>query len=263
MGFLWWGNTPAKPVAPALVEAKTIFNISGVVSQMKPGEKIALVLPGGGSFGRWSFGALYWLYQVGLLNLINYICGNSVGGLNTLLTSKYQKDMKSGLNVWQNVTQNSDIYQGEMGTTFGDIMGIVGQFFKDNNRRCILNPKGLYNLLDTQFGNTALAQLPVPVFVMTTDMISAERLVISSATDGTELAAEIGKDTSAIPIIFPSRDRQLRGKRVVLVDGGFGRNNPVDIAIKNGATKIILIGTSPDTLPTDPTMASDAFGVAG
>jgi predicted acylesterase/phospholipase RssA len=239
-----------------------VFDTKDIQLKMKQNEKLALVLPGGGSFGRWQMGPLYWLYQIGILNRVDFICGNSVGGLNTLITAKYIDNMDGAVAIWNNITKNSDVYKGMMQfNTFWDWMGMVSQILKDNKGLSILNPDGLYKLLDTEV-SVPLSQLKRPVYAITSDLAAAEVLCINSIQDPDFMANELGKCTSAIPAVFPLRDVQLRGQRAVNADGGIVKNDPIDIAIKNGATKILLIGTSPDTIDTNFTMKTDIISMA-
>lgn len=208
-------------------------------------EKLVLVLPGGGSRGRWQFGVIYWLYQIGVLNYIDLICGTSVGGLNALLTAKNINNMKNALDVWLSIKNNSNIYDGMFKfTNLFDFAGMTSQIIKDNKGKCIIYPKGLYRLIDNYFCDMCLKDLSCKVSITTTTLCNGEMQEINSDVNPNFKVALLAKLTSAIPVIFPS----IEFESDLGVDGGLGRNNPVALAIKHGATKIILIGTTSDKI---------------
>lgn len=212
--------------------------------------KLVLVLPGGGACGRWQAGVLQYLFEQGIFPNLNLICGTSVGGLNALLVSKYKDNFGAAGQVWAGITSSKDVYNGMFQFNgFWDYVGMGGQTFKTNGGKSVLDPVGLYHLLDTQFGNMALKDLKIPVVITTTDLSLGEKLVFSTDKNPDYKAADLGKATSAIPLAFPAFQEQVDTLTDLCVDGGTLRNNPVCYAIEAGATHIILIGTSPDTYP--------------
>jgi len=212
--------------------------------------KLAIVLPGGGACGRWQAGVLQSLYESNIFPLIDLVCGTSVGGLNTLLLSKYWTEPEKIGELWASITKNKDIYNGMLQlNNFWDFMGMIGQLFKSNKGRSLLDPVGLYQTIDRTFGNDTLKDLKLPVIITTTDLSTGERVIIDTKTCGDYKCSEIAKATSAIPLAFPSVDYWVDGVKDLCCDGGLGRNNPVEVAIENGATHIILIGTAPDMYP--------------
>jgi predicted acylesterase/phospholipase RssA len=239
------------------------FGTDEIKARMKIGEKLVLVLPGGGSRGRWQFGAIYRLYQIGVLDRVDLICGTSVGGLNTLFTAKYKSDMEKPLSIWNSIKKNSDVYDGIMRlrTPF-DFVRLLAQIFTDNKARSILNPRGLYSLIDREFAGLKIKDLSCPVCLATTNMSTADFVEISTMSDPDFSAAQLAKLTSAIPIIFPAVEFANEGYTDLGVDGGMGRHNPVKLAIKNGATKIILIGTSPHKIPREA-LRKDVVSLGG
>ena len=202
--------------------------------------KLALVLPGGGACGRWQAGVISYLQELGLK--FDLVCGTSVGGLNTLAVAK-------GGNVselWAQIKSDKDVYEGMLQfNSFFDFLGMAGQIFNSNKGKSILKPTGLYKLLDREFGGLVMSDLKVPVKITATDLNAGERYVFDSMLTPSMNCGIIAKATSAIPLAFPAVDFTP----ALFVDGGLGRNNPVEVAVKAGATHIILIGTSPDVYP--------------
>ena len=225
-------------IIPSLQEA--IWN-------MNPDDKIALVLPGGGANGRYQFGGIWYTYKIGLLNRVNMVFGTSVGGLNALITAKYKNDLVKGYNMWENIEKNSDIYDGDL--RFNNIIDWLGkakQIFIDNKGKSILKPTGLYKLLERELGGLTLKDLQMPTYISATNVTDKRMECFNSIMNPDFNCATLGKMTSAIPIIFPSVKYEDKSYKNFAVDGGIGRNNPVELAIRAGANKIILIGTYPD-----------------
>lgn len=253
MGFFltdWIGNVFKKEKKQKedkpkikLKKCNNPIDISQEAKEIKKREKIYLVLPGGGACGRWQIGALAWLKDIGLFNSITGIAGTSVGGLNALLTAKYFNNFNEAINTWNQITENKDIYEGIIEGGIGGFLGILGQTFKDNNGKSILNPKGLYELCDNEFKGLTLKDFEdLDVITTATDISIMEDDIYTK--DNCNLGCEdLAKRTSSIPLAFPAIIGKNRGHSHV--DGGFGNNNPVMTAIKRGATKIIIVGTYP------------------
>ena len=192
-------------------------------------EKVALVLVGGGSRGRFQAGALKWISQIGLLNRVDFIVGTSVGGLNALAVSRYWGAFNKVLDMWRNITCNDDIYTGKV-----DIWGVAKVLaFKFKS---VLDPCGLYKVLKTHFDGFKLSDLKIPVAITTMNLNTRKGEVFYWERDIDCVLA--GKLTSAIPGIFQAQE--IDG--VIYVDGGVSNNEPIETAIKLGATKVIVIG---------------------
>jgi predicted acylesterase/phospholipase RssA len=212
--------------------------------------KLVFVLPGGGACGRWQAGVLKYLFDMGVFPKINLVCGTSVGGLNTLLIGKYLKNFEKAADLWASIKSNKDIFNGMLQfNNFFDYVGMAGQVFKSNKGKSVLDPVGLYHLLDREFGDMFLKDTQVPVVITTTDIATGEKLIFSTEKNPFYKAADLGKATSAIPLAFPAVEVYVENKIDLQSDGGCLRNNPVCYAIESGATHIILIGTSPDVYP--------------
>jgi NTE family protein len=213
------------------------------------GEKVALVLTGGGAKGRFQAGALKWIDEIGLLQHVELIVGTSAGGLNTLATAKYIKDYNKVIEMWDGIKKNTDIYDGKM-----DFWGVAKVlFFKFKS---ILNPQGLYKVLNKHFAGMNLSDFPVEVAVSSTNLNKVAREVFyPEQTKGFD-AVLLGKMTSAIPAVFQAQE--INGQ--VYVDGGVGNNTPVETAIELGATKIIMIGCMPKT-PLETPIKNNAMNV--
>lgn len=216
--------------------------------------KLVVVLPGGGACGRWQEGVLKYFYDIGLFPKVSLICGTSVGGLNTLLMAKHIADFEKSVDLWETIRENKNVFLGMLQLRSGfwlipDGIGMLSQIFNTNKGKSVLDPSPLYHIIDKEFGEAALRDFKVPIKITTTDLYTGKRLVFSSEKNPLYKASALAKSTSAIPLAFPAVEERVDAQDDLCVDGGLGRNNPVDVAIKSGATHILLIGTSPDEFP--------------
>lgn len=226
--------------------------------------KLAIALPGGGACGRWQAGAVKYLLELitDVGHNVDLICGTSVGGLNTLITSKYINVPQKIYDLWENIRSNKDVFLGMMQfNNFWDYIGMMGQTFKTNKGLSILDLSPLYHLLDTTFGDSQLKDLLTQAIITTTDMNTGERLIFDSTKNPLYKCADLGKCTSAIPLVFPAFPETVNGLTDLCNDGGVGRNNPIDVVIENSSTHIILIGTSSDVFPRVD-MKADVLSIA-
>lgn len=200
-------------------------------------EKIYIVLTGGGACGRWQMGVLAYLEQIGLLRIIRGIVGTSVGALNGMACAKYVKDFDKALEMWENITENGDMFKGKIEGGIGGFMGLVTQLI-GNGGKALLKPEGLYKILEVQFGGMKLCDFEMDVVTTATDLTLNEGETFTKQND---LPCDLlGKMTSAIPVAFPPVIKDGH----IMVDGGWGNNNPVLTAVERGAAKVIVIGTS-------------------
>jgi len=207
--------------------------------------KIALVLGGGGSYGRFEIGVIKFMADCGLLGHVDMVIGTSVGGLNALFASRYWGAFDKVVDIWNTrVIKNTDIYSGEIPNSIGSaIARATGFMFGD--KKSLVKPKGLYFLLDMFLKDSTFYDLPIPTYITATDIKAKKRVVFSKEETPLVRCTIAGRSSSAIPLIFPHVDY----KDMVLCDGGIANNNPVEVAIENGATKVILIGCTPNNMP--------------
>lgn len=208
----------------------------------KQNEKLALVLPGGGALGAVQAGIIAYYYQLGVIDYVDLICGTSVGGLDTLTLAKNKKQFHKFIELWMNIKENKDVYDGILEGGFGGILAIIGQTFKDNGGKCILKPTGLHKILEKEFGDMKIKDLETEVVITATNYSTGKMAQFYSKMNENILCKEVAKMTSAIPIVFPT----VEWNKDWYIDGGLGANSPITTAIENKATKILLIGTAPD-----------------
>ncbi len=87
------------------------------------------------------------------------------------------------------------------------------------------------------FGDWSFGDLKLPLKVVATDLLSAEKVILSEGNVADALRASV-----AIPIIVPPWE--VNGR--LLIDGGASDPLPIDVAIQDGADIIIAMGFTLD-----------------
>jgi NTE family protein len=197
--------------------------------------KTAFVLSGGASLGAVQAGMLRALYEREVAP--DLIVGTSVGALNgafiasrpaTLATAQELADIWRSVSRWNVFPLNP-------------LTGFVGFF---GARDHLVSDRGLRKLVTENLELTTLEESPVPLHVITTDLLSGGELRLSS---GGALEAVIA--SAAIPGVFPAVQRDGR----LLIDGGIANNTPIVDAIDLGAERIYVLPTgSACDLPEPP-----------
>lgn len=204
-------------------------------------EKLGLTLVGGGAKGRWQAGFIYRLWEVGLLPRIEILTGTSVGGLNSLLTSRFINTPEKILETWENINKNEHIYKGSVPS------GIVGWMnfimtFKFLRSTELLDISPLRGIVNKIFEPRLRSKdLPIPVFTCTSDLIEGKQVIMGEE----DLCTDMALTTCAIPVLFPMYNARY-------ADGGLMNNEPFDVAMDKGATKIIGLFCEPEEMPKEP-----------
>lgn len=227
-------NLQHQPVDEAFKKILMQYNTDG-------SETLALVLNGGGLLGADEFGRIYRLWELGVLRHCKMIVGTSVGALNALLTAKYINDMDTALGIWAGITKNSDVYAGALETDFTHVFGHI--WATVTGAKSLLDPaNGFYKIIEREFTGMQINSFDGYRVITTASRLKdGADLVYDGAFD----AVCCAKMSSAMFPGFPA----VAGPDGLCIDGGLGNNMPVGTAIERGATKVILIGTSPDKVP--------------
>lgn len=201
-------------------------------------EKLALTLVGGGAKGRWQAGFIYRLWEVGLLSRLELLTGTSVGGLNSLLTSRFINTPEKILDTWININKNEHIYKGSIPDgIFGWLNFLLT--FKFLRSTELLDIAPLREIVNNIFGPRLRAMdLAIPVFTCTSDLIEGKQVIMGEQ----DLCMDMALTTCAIPVLFPMYNSRY-------ADGGLMDNEPFDVAMDNGATKIIGLFCEPEEVP--------------
>ena len=196
----------------------------------------AFVLSGGGSFGA---------VQVGMLQALaerrirpDLLVGTSAGALNAVFVAAHgmsPQSLEMLATTWA-ALRRDDVFPLRAPQM---VLALAGA------RDALCAGSGLANLVRRHVGFARLEDSPVPVHLVTTDLLSGEEVLLS---DGDTVSAVLA--SSAIPAVLPPVRRDGR----TLVDGGLADNAAISQAIALGADRIYVLPTGyACALPAPPT----------
>ena len=185
--------------------------------------RTAFVFAGGGSFGAIQVGMMQSLAKHGIA--ADMVVGSSVGALNG---AYYAGDptlngvLKLAA-IWRGL-QRHDVFP----ITWRTLLGFIW-------RRDFLIPHdGIRKLIDDHLPYHDLRDAKLPVHIVTTDIITGDSIVLSEGS-----AAEAIVASTAIPGAFAP----IHYKTYYLADGAISANTPIRVAVKLGATRLIILPT--------------------
>jgi len=187
------------------------------------GAKTAFVFAGGGSFGAVQVGMLQSLAAHGIS--ADMVVGSSVGALNGAF---YAGDptldgVKRLATIWRGLHRR-DVFP----VTWRTMLGFLW-------RRDFLIPHdGVRKLIDDHIPFRNLQDAPMPVHIVATDIITGDSVVLSEGSTAEAIVA-----STAIPGAFSP----IRYKNYFLADGAISSNTPVRVAVRKGATRLIVLPT--------------------
>jgi NTE family protein len=193
--------------------------------------KTAFVFAGGGSFGAIQVGMLQSLAAHGIA--ADLVVGSSVGALNGAFYA--------GDPTVKGVERLSDIWRG---LKRQDVFPLTTRSLLTFLwRRDFLIPHdGIRKLIEDHIPFRRLEQAPLPVHIVTTDIISGDSVVLSEGSTSDAIVA-----STAIPGAFSP----VHYRDYYLADGAISSNTPVRVAVAKGARRLIV-------LPTGHACANDA-----
>jgi NTE family protein len=185
--------------------------------------KTALVLAGGGSFGAIQAGMLHSLATHGIA--ADMVVGSSVGALNgayyagnpTLEGTEHLEAIWRGL-------RRRDVFPINWATVLGFLV----------RRKFLVEPDGLRALIETNLTYRNLEDAKVPIHIVATDVLTGATVVLSEGPAAQAIIA-----SAAIPAVFPP----VWFKDVYLVDGAVSSNTAVQVAVEQGARRLIVLPT--------------------
>jgi NTE family protein len=185
--------------------------------------KTAFVLAGGGSFGAIQVGMMHSLAKHGLVP--DMVVGSSVGALNGAYYAG-NPTLKGVLQlerIWRDL-KRQDVFP----VTWKTLLTFLW-------RRDFLVPHdGIRKLLDDHLPYRNLEEARLPVHIVATDIITGDSVVMSEGS-----AAEAIVASTAIPGAFTP----VHYRDHFLADGAISSNTPIRIAVKQGATRLIILPT--------------------
>lgn len=196
----------------------------------------AFVLSGGGSLGA---------VQVGMLQALaerrvtpDLLVGTSAGALNAVFVAAHGMSPRSLdlLAATWAALRRDDVFPLR---TPQVMLALAGA------RDAVCSDSGLERLVRRHVNFARLEEAPIPVHLVTTDLLSGEEVLLS---DGDPVSAVLA--SSAIPAVLPPVRRDGR----TLVDGGLADNAAISQAIALGADRIYVLPTGyACALPSAPT----------
>ena len=208
-----------------------------VRDEIGPG-KTAFVFAGGGSFGAIQVGMLHSLAAHGVT--ADMVVGCSVGALNgAFYAGDPTLEGVARLGVIWRALQRHDVFPINWRTMLGFLW-----------RRDFLIPHdGIRKLIDDHIPYRNLEEAKLPVHIVATDIISGDSVVLSEGSTAEAIVA-----STAIPGAFSP----IRYRDHYLADGAISSNTPIQVAVKKGATRLIILPTGHACANQDPPIGAVA-----
>ena len=185
--------------------------------------KTAFVLSGGASLGAVQAGMLRALYERGIAP--DLIVGTSVGALNGAFLASRPPTPATAQRL-------AEVWRGVSRWNVFPLNPLTGFFGFFGARDHLVSDRGLRSLVADNLKLGPLEDSPVPLHVITTDLLSGRELRLST---GDAFEAVIA--SAAIPGVFPAVEREGQ----LLIDGGVANNTPIVDAIELGAERIYVL----------------------
>lgn len=187
---------------------------------------------GGGSFGAIQVGMLHALAAHGVT--ADMVVGSSVGALNGAF---YAGDPTlAGVErlgkIWRGLTRR-DVFPMNWRTVLSFL----------RHRDFLIPHDGIRKLIEDHIPYRNLQDAKLPVHIVTTDIISGDSVVLSEGSTAEAIVA-----STAIPGAFSP----IRYKDYYLADGAISSNTPIQIAVKKGARRLIILPTGHACAPQAP-----------
>jgi NTE family protein len=167
-----------------------------------------------------------------------------LGALRALERHRIPVDCLAGASIGSIVGALYSHY-GDLETVASILDDLGDHVFRPTlSRRSLMSTRSLKRFVARNLGDALIEELPIPVAIVTADLVSGEEVVLQRGSVAKALFASI-----AVPGIFPP---VCLGERV-LVDGGLLDPLPVDVAAEMGAGVVVGVKLSggPGTVRLD------------
>jgi NTE family protein len=194
----------------------------------------AFVLSGGAGLGAIQVGMLRALYERGFEP--DLIVGTSAGAVNAAFIASRPQVPQTAADlgeIWRHL-HRGDVFP------LSPLTGLLGFL---GTRNHLVAPGALRKLVDGHLERERLEQMPIPLHVVTVDLLSGRELLLS---DGP--AADAVMASAAIPGVMPPVEWGDR----LLIDGGVANNTPISHAVDLGADRIYVLPTGNTCALEDP-----------
>jgi NTE family protein len=186
---------------------------------------VAFVLSGGASLGAVQAGMLRALYERGIRP--DVVIGTSAGALNGAFIATREQTIATAdelAEVWRGLRRGR-VFPLD---PFTGLLGFLG------GRDHLVPASGLRRIVARYAADGAIEDLPIPLHVVTVDVVSGEELLLSAGPLRDAVLA-----SAAIPGVFAPIPWEGR----LLVDGGVANNTPISHAVALGARRIYVLPT--------------------
>ena len=185
--------------------------------------KTAFVFAGGGSFGAIQVGMLHSLTAHGIS--ADMVVGSSVGALNGAFYAgdPTLKGVERLGDIWR-ALKRQDVFPMSWRTVLSFLW----------RRDFLISHDGIRKLIDDHIPYHNLQDASVPVHIVTTDIISGDSIVLSEGSTSEAIVA-----STSIPGAFSP----IRYKDYYLADGAISSNTPIQVAVRKGARRLIILPT--------------------
>ena len=183
----------------------------------------AFVLAGGGSLGAIQVGMMHALVKHGVT--ADMVVGSSVGAING---AYYAGDptLKGVLQletIWRGLHRH-DVFP----VSWRALLGFLWR------RDFLVSHDGIRKLIEDHLPFRNLQDARLPLHIVTTDILSGDSVVLSEGS-----AAEAIVASTAIPGAFAP----IHYRNFYLADGAISSNTPIRVAVRKGATRLIIMPT--------------------
>jgi NTE family protein len=185
--------------------------------------KTAFVFAGGGSFGAIQVGMLQSLAAHGIT--ADMVVGSSVGALNGAFYAgdPTLEGVERLGTIWRGLTRQ-DVFPLSWRTVLSFLW-----------RRDFLIPHdGIRKLIEDHIPYRNLQDARLPLHIVTTDIVSGDSVVLSEGSIAEAIVA-----STAIPGAFAP----VHYRDYYLADGAISSNTPIQVAVKKGARRLIILPT--------------------
>jgi NTE family protein len=185
--------------------------------------KTAFVFPGGGSFGSVQVGMMCALLAHGAV--ADIAVGSSVGAMNAAYFAGMPtaQGIEKLATIWRSL-RRQDVFPITWQTLIGFIL----------RRDFLVAADGVRKLIDTHVPYRNLEDANIPLYVVATDLLSGETVVLSKGPVAQAVAA-----STAIPAAFAP----VQLENLYLADGAITCNTPVRVAVACGARRLFVLPT--------------------
>lgn len=183
----------------------------------------AFVFAGGGSFGAIQVGMLQSLAAHGIT--ADMVVGSSVGALNGAFYAGDPtiKGMEKLGTIWRGLTRQ-DVFPMSWRTVLSFLW----------RRDFLISHDGIRKLIEDHIPYRHLQDAKLPVHIVTTDIVTGDSVVLSEGPISEAIVA-----STAIPGAFAP----VRYCDHYLADGAISSNTPIQVAVKKGAKRLIILPT--------------------